>query len=112
MSGRRTILDVFDVTEDDMAAMDRIEELNGYTAARAEAEAERAAFLVWRVAYRTAHREVAGDEVNARIDDAIAAMERRETDAQLERRIQRAIWRSFWTFIRRRRTAKLREVGR
>jgi hypothetical protein len=43
---RRAILDALGVTEDDMAELDRVEARNGYTAAKAGADAERAAFLV------------------------------------------------------------------
>jgi hypothetical protein len=45
--GRRKIMAAFGVTEDDMTAMDRIEELNGYTAAKKAADWQRAVFASW-----------------------------------------------------------------
>ena len=47
--------------------------------------------------------------VRDRIDEAAAAVERREAPPDpLEQQIQRAIWRSFWAFIRRERAKDTR----
>ena len=43
-----------------------------------------------------------------RIAEALAAVERREQEDPLQRQISRAIWRSFWAFIRRERAKDTR----